>query len=159
MTMYGVHNGTDPANRDKIRRLRVDDIAAIVARSSPGASKAAATAMPSRGHSGRVFVLVAGVIVLATWATLYLVFREWRTKYRERAQYGATEVVPVIEPLLGVMPPGVDVAQWRDAVEPNARHVVDRHRIQLARCPRHGRPQGRAHTARQAGLSLARAGP
>src|SRR5271156_4965045 len=104
MTMYGARNGTDPTNREKIRRLRVDDIAAIVARSSPGTSEAAATTMPSRGHSGRGFVLFAGVILLAIWAILYLVFREWRTKYRERAQYGATEVVPVIEPLLGVMP-------------------------------------------------------
>ena len=111
MTMYGARNGTDPTNRDKIRRLRVDDIAAIVARGSPGTSEAAAMAMPSRGHSGRIFVLVAGVILVAIWATLYLVFLEWRTKYRERAQYGATEVVPVIEPLLGVMPPGIDVAR------------------------------------------------
>ena len=110
MTMSNARNGHDQTYRDPARRLRFDDMAAIVAGNSPGPSEAAARQCSPRGHSGRRFVLVAGVIVLLIWGTLYLVFREWRAKYRERAQYGATQVVPAIEPLRGVMPPGVDVA-------------------------------------------------
>jgi hypothetical protein len=113
--MANLRNGRDQA--DSVRRLRVDDMAAIVARHTRGAGDPATALTGPVGHSGRRFVVVAGVIVLLIWGTLYLVFREWRVKYRERAQYGATEVVPVIDPLKGVMPPGVDIKEWRDAVD------------------------------------------
>ena len=33
-----------------------------------------------RAHSGRRFVLVAGVVTIVIWGTLYLVFREWRSQ-------------------------------------------------------------------------------
>ena len=50
--------------------------------------------MLENGYSGRRFVLVAGIVVLLIWAALYLVFRDWRAKYRERSLYGTTQVVP-----------------------------------------------------------------
>jgi hypothetical protein len=115
--MSNTRNGHDQTYRDPARRIRVDDMAAIVARHSPGPSDNARVAMLESTHSGRRFVLVAGTIVLLIWGTLYVVFRQWRAKYRDRAQYGATQVVPVIDPLSGVMPPGVTVAMWRDAVD------------------------------------------
>jgi hypothetical protein len=116
--MTGVRNGQDhQTNRDPARRHRFDDVAAIATRNSPGPGATAATPVDSQGHSGRRFVLVAGVIVLLIWGTIYLFFREWRAKYRERARYGATQVVPALEPLRGAMPPGVDMNLWRDAID------------------------------------------
>jgi hypothetical protein len=115
--MSSARNGQDQSHREQARQLRFDDMAAIVVRKSTGPRDTDETAVLVRGHSGQQLVVVAGIIVLLISGTLYLVFREWRTKYRERAQYGATQVVPIIDPLSGVMPPGIDVAAWRDAVE------------------------------------------
>jgi hypothetical protein len=70
-----------------------------------------------RSHSGRRFVLVAGLAVLLIWGLLFLVFREWRARYRERASYGATQVIPAIDPMAEVLPPGVDPTAWQDAVD------------------------------------------
>jgi len=72
--------------------------------------------MLRRGHSGRRFVLVAGLILLVVWGVLYLVFRDWRTRYRARAAYGATHVVPAIDPLEAIVPAGVEPDAWRETV-------------------------------------------
>ena len=69
----------------------IDDLAAIVLRNSPGPNTTTASEVVKGGHSGRWFVLAAGMTVLVIWGTLYLVFRDWRAKYRERALYGATK--------------------------------------------------------------------
>ena len=69
------------------------------------------------GHSGRRFVIVAVFVVLLTWGGLYLAFRGWMAKYRERAAYGASHVVSVIDPLNEIVPPGVEPAAWRDALD------------------------------------------
>jgi hypothetical protein len=92
-------------------------MAAIVMRNSPGPAANAPGAMFSRGHSGRLLVLGAGVALLLIWGTLFLVFRDWRARYRERALYGATQVIPVIDRLRSIVPPDVDPALWRDAVD------------------------------------------
>ncbi len=84
--------------------------------SNPGSATATAEVLP-RGHSGRRFVLVAGITVLLIWGALYLIFREWRAKYRERAAYGLTQVVPAIDPLAEIAPPSLDPIAWRDAVQ------------------------------------------
>jgi hypothetical protein len=103
--------------RNSTRRVRVDDMAAIVVRNSPGPAANAPRAMLSRGHSGRLLVLGAGVTLLLIWGTLFLVFRDWRARYRERALYGATQVVPAIDRLRSILPPDVDPALWGDAVD------------------------------------------
>jgi hypothetical protein len=69
------------------------------------------------GHSGRRFVIVAVVVVLLTWGGLYLAFQRWRANYRARVAYGTSNVVPVIDPLKELTPPGVDSTVWRDAVD------------------------------------------
>jgi hypothetical protein len=106
--------------RDPIRRLRYDDLFAIMARTHAhdrGAVGAdPATPWLPRSHSGRRFVIVAGLTVLVIWGVLYLVFRDWRARYRERAAYGSSQVVPAIDPMAGLVPPGADPAAWRDAV-------------------------------------------
>ena len=62
-------------------------------------------------------MIVAGITVLLIWGALYLIFREWRAKYRERAAYGLTQVVPAIDPLAEITPPSLDPIAWRDAVQ------------------------------------------
>ncbi len=69
-----------------------------------------------RSHSGRRFVIMAGIAVLLIWGVLYLVFREWRARYRERAAYGVSQVVPAIDPMGEILPPDVSPESWRDAV-------------------------------------------
>jgi hypothetical protein len=94
------------------RRLRFDVLASTLVRppARPGPF------VPSTRHSGRRFVLVAGCAFLLLWGVLYLVFRDWRRRYRARAAYGATEVVPVIDALADRVPPGVDPDEWKAAV-------------------------------------------
>ena len=116
--MSNGRNGPDQTYRNSTRRLRVDDMAAIMIRNSLGrAGNAPSSPLLSRGHSGRLFVLMAGLALLLIWGILFLVFRDWRAKYRERALYGATQVVPAIDRLRSMVPPDVDLAVWRDAVD------------------------------------------
>jgi hypothetical protein len=111
------HNGQAEDNRGPARRIRIDDLGAIVLRNSPGPTGTATKEMLAGGHSGRWFVLVAGMVVLLIWGALYLFFRDWKAKYRERALYGTTHVVPTIEPLRALLPPRVDHIAWRDAID------------------------------------------
>ena len=120
--MSSSSNGRGGSHREPIRRLRYDDLTSLVIRTSvrgsrrDGGSTALASPWLPRSHSGRRFVIIAGLVVLVLWGALYLAFRDWRARYRERAAYGANQVVPVIEPMAGIIPPGVDPAAWRDAV-------------------------------------------
>jgi hypothetical protein len=61
-------------------------------------------------------VLVSGLVLLTIWGVLYVVFRDWRARYRKRALYGATFVVPAIDPMARIEPLGVPRDAWRDAV-------------------------------------------
>jgi hypothetical protein len=115
--MSSARNGQDQTYREPSRRLRFDDLASIAARDDPGAGAASSHALLGRGHSGRRFVLVAGLALLLLWGMLYVVFRDWRARYRARALYGASHVVPAIDPLAALAPAGVDPAAWRDAVD------------------------------------------
>jgi hypothetical protein len=117
--MSTTRNGQHPGHRNPTRRLRFDNLAAIVTRDTAGPNPGRATETAevlSLGHSGRRFVLVAGITVLLIWGGLYLIFREWRAKYRQRAAYGLTQVVPAIDPLAEITPPSLDQIAWRDAV-------------------------------------------
>ena len=67
-------------------------------------------------RSGRRFVIAAVVVIAAVWGTLFLVFREWRTRHRELAEFGASAVAPLVEPLENLVPPRVDPKRWRRAV-------------------------------------------
>jgi len=66
--------------------------------------------------SGRGFVIGGVIGVLVIWGAVYLGFLAWRTDYRARAEYGATQVAPLVDPLADRVPPGVDPASWRQAV-------------------------------------------
>jgi hypothetical protein len=117
--MSTVDNGQHRGHRDPTRRLRFDDLTSIVARRTSGSSAARTTTTAeelARGHSGRRLVLVAGLVLMLIWCVLWVIFREWRVGYRARAEYGAAHVVPAIDPLEAIVPPGVDPDAWRDAV-------------------------------------------
>ena len=111
-------NGQPPSPEERARNLRFDDPgwSSAEGRSSSGLSRASATAEVGQGHSGRRFVVVAGLVVLLTWGGLYVAFQGWRAKYRERAAYGASQVVSILDPLNEIIPPGVEPGAWRDAV-------------------------------------------
>ncbi|MHB1560413.1 MAG: hypothetical protein ACYC61_23420 [Isosphaeraceae bacterium] len=120
--MFSSSNGPPAEPHDPTRRLRYDDdLSAIVDRPYAQGTRRTTvenTMMPahSPGHSGRAFVTLAAIAVLVLWGGLYLGFREWRARYRQRAEYGAAQVAPAIGPLAVSTPPGVDPASWRDAV-------------------------------------------
>ena len=117
--MSTVRNGQQPGDRKTTRRLRFDDLDSIIARNSGDsglAETAAVSETASPGHSGRRLVVVAGVLLLMLSGVLYLVFYDWRVRYRERALFGANQVVPAIGPMENVVPAGIDPGRWRDAV-------------------------------------------
>jgi hypothetical protein len=115
--MSNARNGQGPTDREPARRVRFDDLGAIVLRNSPGPTITPSADEVADGHSGRRFVLAAGVAVLLIWGTLYLVFRDWKARYQDRARYGATQVVPTIDPLRSIAPPDVGEVAWRDAID------------------------------------------
>jgi hypothetical protein len=120
--MSSTSNGRGGSHRESIRRLRYDDLASLVIRNSirgssrEGGSAALASPWLPRSHSGRRFVIVAGLVVLVIWGALYLAFRDWRARYRARAAYGANQVISAIKPLTEIVPSGVDPGAWHDAV-------------------------------------------
>lgn len=76
-------------------------------------------------HSGRVFVMAAVVTILLIWGGLNLAFRDWRADYRERATFGRTAVATAVDPLAGLVPPGVPPAEWRRAVDATRALLVE----------------------------------
>jgi hypothetical protein len=117
--MLTLPDGEHRENGDASRRLRFDDLTWLVARRRSGSGALRTTGMTAmllRGHSGRRFVLVAGITLVVIWAILYVIFIDWRAKYRARAAYGATHVVAALDPLETIVPPDVPPDDWRDAV-------------------------------------------
>jgi hypothetical protein len=101
------HQDGSPSRRFRLDELTSNSIQATAAQGSP--------ALPP-AHSGRRFVIGAGLVLLLLWGALYLVFRDWRARYNERARFGATQVAPVIDALADTPPPGVTARDWREAV-------------------------------------------
>jgi hypothetical protein len=135
------------------RRFRFDDLTSTLVRPSVSATD------NSSDHSGRRLVLVAGATILFLWGTLYLVFRDWRTRYRARAEFGATHVAPVIDGLAEIAPPGVNGQDWRIAVQEThsmlvsvtGANLLDLQQMQLLRVELEqavARARGRPETAR-----------
>src|SRR5437588_12449227 len=101
------HQDDSPPRRFRLDELTSNSIHTTAAQGSP--------ALPP-AHSGRRFVLGAGLVLLLIWGALYLFFRDWRARYNERARFGATQVAPVIDALADTPPPGVSAGDWREAV-------------------------------------------
>ena len=131
-----------------MRRLRLDRV--VEARSGEPPATAS-------GRSGRALVIGAVLGVGLLWGVLSLAFSGWRGRYHERAAFGAREVAPAIDPLADVVPPGVALHDWRQAVARThamlvaltAANLLDRPRMEApARpAPRARRP-ARPETAR-----------
>lgn len=101
------HQDGSPSRRLRLDELTSNSIQATAVHGSP--------ALPP-AYSGRRFVLGAGLVLLLLWGGLYLVFRDWRARYNERARFGATQVAPVIDALADTPPDGVAADDWRLAV-------------------------------------------
>jgi hypothetical protein len=112
--------GRENGDGHRGRKTRVDELPANVTWSYSRRLDPKGGGTPGlvreRSHSGRRFVLIAGLVVLGIWGLLYLLFRDWRVRYQERARYGATYVVPAIDPMARIEPPGASPKDWRDAV-------------------------------------------
>ena len=106
--MASMPNGHHSSPRS--RGLPVDDLSPTVV--PPPAPPPA----PGADRSGRRLVIVTCTTILILWGALFLVFRDWRERYRARAGFGATEVAPVVDPLADIKPSGVDARAWREAV-------------------------------------------
>jgi hypothetical protein len=113
--MTSEHTGHPLAHPQSNRKLRFDDSTSLVHRHAARPKRMRGRLL-ARDHSGRLLVLAAGFTVLVIWGALNLLFRDWRARYRERAAYGAAMVLPAINPLAKLAPPGVDASTWRNAV-------------------------------------------
>jgi hypothetical protein len=116
----GRHGGPD----DPMRRLRYDDLPAILEQSAArGTRRGAARSHGStaswlgRSYSGRRFVALGVIAILVVWGSLYLVFRDWRARYRVRAAYGVQQVAPAVDAFRDVAPPEIDRGRWDGAVD------------------------------------------
>lgn len=66
--------------------------------------------------SGRRFVIVGLLATLAIWGAVYLAFLYWRARYRTLAEFGASQVAPLVDRLADRVPSGVDPDAWKQAV-------------------------------------------
>ena len=105
-----------PAAEARSRRWRRDDRSPAPTANDPPASTSV---------SGRRTVAAIVAVVLTLWLGLDLTFRSWKARYLARAEFGAHEVAPVIDPLAALLPPDVDPYEWRVA-------VTDTHAMLLA---------------------------
>lgn len=69
------------------------------------------------GSSGRRLVLAGVASILALWGLLYLVFIVWRSDYRQLADYGVREVLPALDPLARLQPPGIRPGEWAETID------------------------------------------
>jgi hypothetical protein len=97
MTISGNGDPVPPA-----RRIRVDDRRSF--------------RFLGQAHSGRRFVVLAIACLLALWIVLFLFFRDWRARYRERTAQGKREVSAAIQPLARVVPPDISAREWTGMV-------------------------------------------
>ena len=100
----GDPGGTRPGRRVRVDRWEGDSVIPV-----PLPLTRPLAAVPDRGGratSGRVFVTAAVLTVLVVWASLYWTFRQWRSRYRERAAFGARHVADAVAPLATVVPAG-----------------------------------------------------
>ncbi|GAC1465975.1 MAG: hypothetical protein NVSMB9_06060 [Isosphaeraceae bacterium] len=100
MTGGGGLAGSRPGHRVRVDRSAQGEFMPVPAPKGTGIDQGAVH------HSGRLFVSVAVIVVLVVWGSLYLTFRHWRTRYRERAAFGARVVATAVDPLATLVPEG-----------------------------------------------------
>jgi hypothetical protein len=105
--MVTVWNGN--AGNRPVRRLRFDGY-------SPNQERGATARPRVAGHSGRRAVIAAVLMIMVLAGGLALAFRDWRIRYRTRADFGARQVASAIDPLAELVPPGISQRAWRRTV-------------------------------------------
>ena len=73
-------------------------------------------AVDESSASGRRFVIVGLIAILLIWGAVYLAFLYWRARYHALAEFGASQVAPLVDPLADRVPMGVDPIAWKKAV-------------------------------------------
>ncbi|GIW85990.1 MAG: hypothetical protein KatS3mg108_0314 [Isosphaeraceae bacterium] len=74
-------------------------------------------------HAGRSFVVALGIVLAALAIALIVLFRQWRDRQAELAEYGARNLATAVLPLANRVPPGIEPGEWA--------LVVDQTRIAL----------------------------
>ncbi len=97
----------DPLFDRPMRRLRIDAFARAHSLAVQGEALT---------RSGRPVVIGSGLVLLMLCGPLPVAFYDWRARYRQRADFGAREVAPAIDPLADVIPAHVDPLAWRQAI-------------------------------------------
>lgn len=69
-------------------------------------------------------MIVAVFSILILWGSLYVAFREWRTRFRERAAYGKQHVATAVDPLGQIVPGDVKPTEWQAAVRETHDMIV-----------------------------------
>jgi hypothetical protein len=108
--------GDGSTARPSARRWRLDDRAP---------SPLNDPSRPAARVSGRRVVLAIVATILAIWLGLHLAFRGWKARYQARAEFGASRVAPIVDPLASTLPTNLDPTAWRAA-------VADTHAMLLA---------------------------
>jgi hypothetical protein len=73
--------------------------------------------LPTDSRStGRTVVIGLVAAILALWIGLDLTFRAWKAHYNALAEFGASQVAPMIDPLASIAPPNVPATDWQMAV-------------------------------------------
>lgn len=62
--------------------------------------------------------------ILILWGSLYLAFREWRTRFRERAVFGKQHVATAVDPLGRIVPDDIKPTEWQAAVRETHDMIV-----------------------------------
>lgn len=108
----GNGHGRDPLGGDARKTVRVDD-------------RADAPEIDVLGprHAGRSFVVALGVVLAALALALVVLFRQWRDRQGELADYGARNLATAVRPLADRVPPGIGPEEWA--------RVVDQTRVAL----------------------------
>ena len=102
--MAGTTNGQGGSNGHQLSPLSFEGGGDEVARGD------------DEGTSGRLFVTLGVMGILVAWGAVYLGFRSWRANYEALAEFGATQVAPLVDPLGDIVPPDVDAEAWKKAV-------------------------------------------
>jgi hypothetical protein len=70
-----------------------------------------------KGISGRKFVIGGIIVILLVWGVIFLAFQAWRANYEALAEYGATQIAPLVDSLTTKNPPGVEPKEWKQAID------------------------------------------
>ncbi len=89
-------------------------------------SEVASPTTDKQGVSGRLIVIVAAIVVMILWLSLFVHSRfVYGPRVREIAAYGRETVAPTVDRLIELDPDGISPAIWKDIVKDTRALLVD----------------------------------